>query len=296
MKYSHLKIAIFGNIFQTKKNQYVTAILKKLQSLDVHISVEEQFALFLRDKLGIDLAQTEIFSNCELCDADAAISIGGDGTFLGTASMIGTRGIPILGVNTGRLGFLADVSPNAIDESLEALCQGDYVVENRKALAVLKNGELSNFYPYALNEVAVLKHDNSSLIEISTYVNGHFLTNYLADGLIVATPTGSTGYSLSVGGPVLVPQSGTFSIAPIAPHSLSVRPVVVRDDVEIRLEVRSRTKNFLLACDGQSESLPHSTVISIHRAPHTINVVKIKHKHFFETLRDKLMWGADQRN
>lgn len=183
MKYSHLKIAIFGNIFQTKKNQYVTAILKKLQSLDVHISVEEQFALFLRDKLGIDLAQTEIFSNCDLCDADAAISIGGDGTFLGTASMIGTRGIPILGVNTGRLGFLADVSPDAIDESLEALCQGDYVVENRKALAVLKNGELSNFYPYALNEVAVLKHDNSSLIEISTYVNGHFLTNYLADGL-----------------------------------------------------------------------------------------------------------------
>ena len=170
------------------------------------------------------------------------------------------------------------------------------MVENRKALAVLKNGELSNFYPYALNEVAVLKHDNSSLIEISTYVNGHFLTNYLADGLIVATPTGSTGYSLSVGGPILVPQSGTFCIAPIAPHSLSVRPVVVRDDVEIRLEVCSRTKNFLLACDGQSESLPHSTIISIHRAPHTINVVKIKHKHFFETLRDKLMWGADQRN
>ena len=160
----------------------------------------------------------------------------------------------------------------------------------------MRDGKLSTFYPYALNEVAVLKHDNSSLIEIKTYVNDHFLTNYLADGLIISTPTGSTGYSLSVGGPILVPQSGTFCISPIAPHSLSVRPVVVRDDVKIRLEVCSRSHNFLLACDGQSESLPHSTVISLECAPHTIKVIKIKHKHFFETLRDKLMWGADQRN
>ena len=160
----------------------------------------------------------------------------------------------------------------------------------------MKNGELSSFYPYALNEVAILKHDNSSLIEIATYVNGNYLTNYLADGLIVSTPTGSTGYSLSVGGPILVPQSGTFCISPIAPHSLSVRPVVVRDDVVIELKVHSRTKNFLLACDGQSESLPHSTTITVRCAPHTIKVIKIAHKHFFETLRDKLMWGADQRN
>ena len=139
------------------------------------------------------------------------------------------------------------------------------------------------------------RHDNSSLIEIATYINDNYLTTYLADGLIVSTPTGSTGYSLSVGGPILVPQSGTFCIAPIAPHSLSVRPVVVRDDVVIRLEVHSRTQKFLLACDGRSESLPNSTTISIQCAPHTIKVIKIEHKHFFETLRDKLMWGADQR-
>lgn len=291
----NLKIALFGNIYQTKKNQYVSSILKKLKELGVHISIERDFADFLMRELGADLDDVKIFEKSAFGDVDVAISVGGDGTFLGTAALIGASGVPILGINTGRLGFLADVSPEKINESLDALCQGDYVTEARKVLTVMKDGKRSDFSPYALNEVAVLKHDNSSLIQIDTYVNGNLLTNYLADGLIVATPTGSTGYSLSVGGPVLVPQSGTFCIAPIAPHSLAVRPVVVRDDVEIRLEVHSRTNNFLLACDGRSESLPHSTIITVKRAPHTVNVIKIEHKHFFETLRDKMMWGADQR-
>lgn len=296
MDYSHLKIALYGNIYQTKKNQYVSTIINKLKSLHVQICIERNFASFIHNHLKIGLEGIEIFEREQHPCVHVAISIGGDGTFLGTAALIGTSQTPILGINTGRLGFLADVSPDSINESLEALCRGDYIIEKRKVLAVSKNGELSSFYPYALNEVAVLKHDNSSLIEIKTYINNHFLTNYLADGLIVSTPTGSTGYSLSVGGPILVPQSGTFCIAPIAPHSLSVRPVVVRDDVEVRLEVCSRTNNFLLACDGQSESLPHETIITIKRAPHTIKVIKIKHKDFFDTLRDKLMWGADQRN
>ena len=173
---------------------------------------------------------------------------------------------------------MSDVSPDNIDSALEALCQGDYVIEERKTLAVRKNNVLSDFYPYALNEAAVLKHDISSLIEIDTYINNRFLANFLADGLIISTPTGSTGYSLSVGG-----------------HSLSVRPVVVRDDVEIRMEVKSRSHNFLLSCDGRSESLPSETVITVGKADHTIRVIKIEHKKFFDTLRDKLMWGVDQR-
>ena len=284
MNYSNLKFALFGNIYQTKKNQYVARILKKLEELGVQIWVEKDFADFIDHNLDAVLNNVEIFSKDTLPQVDVAISIGGDGTFLGTAALVGASGIPILGINTGRLGFLADISPENINTSLEALCKGDYVIENR-----------SDFYPFALNEVAVLKHDNSSLIEINTYVNDNFLTNYLADGLIVSTPTGSTGYSLSVGGPVLVPQSGTFCIAPIAPHSLAVRPVVVRDDVEIKMEVRSRTNNFLLACDGQSESLNHATIITAKCAPYTVKVIKIAHKHFFETLRDKMMWGADHR-
>lgn len=296
MDYAYLKIALFGNIYQSKKNQYVRSIINKLRNLHIDIFIERQFAHFIHKELEVDLDGMKVFSREEQCIADIAISIGGDGTFLGTAAIVGTSNIPILGINTGRLGFLADVSPEEIDSSLEALCMGDYIVEKRKSLAVMKNNELSSFYPYALNEVAVLKHDNSSLIEIKTYVNDQYLTNYLADGLIVSTPTGSTGYSLSVGGPILVPQSGTFCISPIAPHSLAVRPVVVRDDVEIKLKICSRTKNFLLACDGRSESLPHSTIITIKRAPHTIKVIKIAHRDYFGTLRDKLMWGADQRN
>ena len=296
MAYSHLKFALFGNIYQTKKNQYVSHVIEKLKALQVQICIESKFASFIHEELKIELNGIDTFTCAQHCCAHVAISIGGDGTFLGTAAMVGTSGIPILGINTGRLGFLADVSPDAIDEALEALCKGDYIIEKRNALAVMKNGELSTFYPYALNEVAILKHDNSSLIEIKTFINNHFLTNYLADGLIISTPTGSTGYSLSVGGPILVPQSGTFCISPIAPHSLSVRPVVVRDDVDIRLEVCSRSHNFLLACDGQSESLSHHTLISVKRAPHTIKVIKIEHKHFFDTLREKMMWGMDQRN
>ncbi|MGM9689205.1 MAG: NAD kinase [Alloprevotella sp.] len=296
MDYSHLRFALFGNVYQTKKNQFVAAILQKLSDLHVNVLIESDFADFLEHQLAVRVSDYKLFGANETFAADAAISIGGDGTFLGTAAKVGTAGIPILGINTGRLGFLADVSPEAIGPSLEALCQGDYVVEKRKVLQVSHNMGADNFYPFALNEVAVLKHDNSSLIEIATYVDNNYLTTYLADGLIVTTPTGSTGYSLSVGGPILTPQSGTFCLAPVAPHSLSVRPVVVRDEVEIRLHIRSRSHNFLLSADGRSQSLPETAIITIHRAAHTVKVIKIEHTHFFDTLRDKMMWGADQRN
>lgn len=295
MTYTHLRFALFGNIYQTKKNQYVSAILQKLANLGVQIHIEENFAAFIQRELQITLPPHTTFTPDASFAADAAISIGGDGTFLGTAAIVGSSGIPILGINTGRLGFLADVSPDKIEASLEALCRGSYIVEKRKVLAIEKDGCLSDFAPYALNEAAVLKHDNSSLIEIGVYVDDHFLTNYLADGLIISTPTGSTGYSLSVGGPILVPQSGTFCISPVAPHSLSVRPVVVRDDVTIRLNIRSRSHNFMLSSDGRSESLPDTVRISVKAAPYTVKVIKIEHQHFFDTLRDKLSWGADRR-
>ena len=295
MTYSHLRVALFGNVYQTKKIQSVATIIRKLKELGVQISLEKEFAQFIEREIGINLSAYSLFDHTWSYEADVAISIGGDGTFLGTAAKIGCSNIPILGINTGRLGFLADVSSETIDSSLEALCRGDYIVEKRKVLAIGINGEPAVFYPYALNEVAILKHDNSSLIEIRTFVDNQFLTNYLSDGLIISTPTGSTGYSLSVGGPRLCPQSGTFCISPLAPHSLSVRPVVVRDDVEIRLEISSRSRYFMLSCDGQSESLPDSTIVTLRRAPHTIKVIKIEHRHFFETLRNKLMWGADKR-
>ena len=153
----------------------------------------------------------------------------------------------------------------------------------------------ANGYPYALNEGATLKHDNSSLIEIDTHINGALLTNYMSDGLIISTPTGSTGYSLSVGGPIIVPRSGTFCLSPVASHSLSTRPVIVCDDVVITLRVRSRSHNFLIAVDGRSESISENTTITLRRAPYAIGVMKVMHQNFFDTLRDKMMWGADQR-
>jgi len=287
--------AIFGNVFQTAKSQYVESILSRLLQLGASVYIEEHFAQFIREQLHADISPCGVFPSKELPKADIAISIGGDGTFLGTAAQIGASGLPILGINTGRLGFLADVSPDVIDTSLKALCNGEYVVEERTVLQITPNERISLACPYALNEVAVLKHDNSSLIEISTHVDGNFLTNFLADGLIISTPTGSTGYSLSVGGPILAPDSCTLCIAPVAPHSLSVRPVILRDDVKIRLKITSRTQNFLLTADGKSQSLPDTTTIEICRARHTVGVIKIAHKHFFDTLRDKLLWGADQR-
>lgn len=263
--------------------------------MGVAISIEERFATFIQASLQTDLSGCEIFSSSCIPSADVAISVGGDGTFLGTAAQIGRIGTPILGINTGRLGFLADISPDVIDESLEALCGGDYIVEERAALQVSGDGPTALAWTFALNEVAVLKHDNSSLIEISTHVDGNYLTSYLADGLIISSPTGSTGYSLSTGGPIVMPNLGALCITAVAPHSLTVRPVVVRDDVTVTLRMNSRSHNFLLSADGHSQSLPDCTVLTVRKAPFTVKVLKIAHKHFFDTLREKMLWGIDQR-
>ncbi len=289
-----MRIALFGNIYQTKKNIYVCSIVQKLREMGAEIAIERCFADFVSQRLGVDITGLTTFVGNDFL-ADYVISIGGDGTFLSTAAKVGARSIPILGINTGRLGFLADVSPEAVDEAFRAILAGDYVVEPRAVIEVSKDGAPLVGYPYALNEVAVLKHDNSSLIEIDTYINGALLTNYMADGLIVSTPTGSTGYSLSVGGPIIMPRSGTFCLSPVASHSLSTRPVVICDDVEISLTVKSRSHNFLISVDGRSESFPDEATITLRRAAYSVGVMKVKHKNFFDTLRDKMMWGADQR-
>lgn len=294
MKVKNMKIALFGNVYQTKKNIYVEAVLRRLARLGATVCIEKAFAGFIREQLLVDTSAFEVADVADI-DADVAVSIGGDGTFLSTAASVGHRAIPILGINTGRLGFLADVSPDKIDEALEMVLRGEYVVEQRSVIAVEKDGEPLRTYPFALNEVAVLKHDISSLIEIKVRVNDALLTNYMADGLIVCTPTGSTGYSLSVGGPIIVPHAGSLCISAVASHSLSTRPVILCDDVTISLEVRSRSHNFLISVDGRSESYPDGTIINLRRASYTVGVIKITHQDFFDTLRDKMMWGVDQR-
>ena len=289
-----MKISLFGNVYQTKKNKYVYAVLETLCRLGIEVSVEKRFAAFIHSGLGIDLCRVNI-SEGSAPDADMVISMGGDGTFLTTASGVGPLEIPILGINTGRLGFLADVSPGDIETALAAVVRGDYVVEPRTLISVTKDGAPLTGYPYALNEVAVLKHDNSSLIAIETHVDGFHLNTYMADGLVVSTPTGSTGYSLSVGGPVIVPGSDIFCISPVASHSLNTRPVVIRDNAEITLRVRSRSHNFLISIDGRSESFADTTTLRLTRAPYKVGVVKVMHKNCFDTLREKMLWGIDSR-
>lgn len=290
------KVLLFGNDCQVKKSAYVEQILQELTRLGATLVVEEGFAQFVCRHLRNESPAFDTFRpGEEPIEADLAVSIGGDGTFLKTAALLGSRRVPILGINTGHLGFLADVQPEGIGTALKAFSRGCYKVEERSLLEVRCEGAELQGYPYALNEVALLKYDNSSLINVSTDIEGEHLANFLADGLIVCTPTGSTGYSLSVGGPVIQPESKSFCISAVAPHSLTVRPVIVTDDVEICLKVKSRSHKYLISIDGRSETLGEDAVIRLRKAAYSVGVVKIKHQRFFDTLRDKMMWGADKR-
>lgn len=226
---------------------------------------------------------------------DYVISMGGDGTFLEAANKVGDREIPILGVNMGRLGFLADVLPSEIETTLYHVLRGDHIIEDHTVIKLETNGETVECNPFALNDIAVLKRDSASMISIRAYVNGDFLVNYQADGLIIATPTGSTAYSLSNGGPIIVPQSGSLCITPVAPHSLNIRPIVINDTSVIELEVCSRSHNFLVAVDGRSMKMAEETRLTIRKAPYTIKLIKLKSQRYFSTLHEKLMWGADTR-
>lgn len=285
-----MTIALFGNTHQASKSQYVSRIVESLRNMGFSVCVEKEFAQFVSQVLGISLDGFPLFDGGD-CDADMAISVGGDGTFLSTASKIGTRQVPILGINTGHLGFLADVTPEHVTEALQAVAQGRHTLEQHSLIEVAAEGA-SSVPRYALNEVAVLKHDNSSTINVVTEVGKELLTRYTADGLVVCTPTGSTGYNLSAGGPIIVPRAAALCLTPVAPHSLSVRPVVVCDDVLIRLSVESRSGKFLLAVDGKSFSLPQTSVISLRRAPHQVQAVKVFHTSYFDTLREKLGWSG----
>lgn len=289
-----MKFAIFGNTYQAKKSSYAENLFRILKQRDAKICVCREFHHFLTNDLHLNIPSVELFDGNDFT-ADIVISIGGDGTFLKAASRVGKKDIPILGINTGRLGFLADISPAEIEETFDEIYNNHYKTEERSVLQLKCNNKALMKSPYALNEIAVLKRDSSSMISIHASINGAPLTTYQADGLVVATPTGSTAYSLSVGGPVIVPHSKTIAITPVAPHSLNVRPIVICDDWEITLEVESRSHNFLVAIDGRSESCKESTRLTLSKADYSIKVVKRFNHVFFDTLRNKLMWGADIR-
>ena len=289
-----LRFALFGNIYQAKKSASIQKVLATIARYGGELYVDMEYYYFLKDNQRLDVSATKVFSNDDFV-ADFAISMGGDGTFLKTACRVGKKDIPLLGINMGRLGFLADISPDDIELTMESLHRDDYAIESRAVIEVTVDGQPAGECSYALNDVAILKRDTASMISIRAHINGQLLTTYQADGLVVSTPTGSTAYSLSNGGPIIVPGTKVFSMTAVAPHSLNVRPIVIPDSSVIELDVESRSHSFLVAVDGRSEKCKEGTKVSLRRAPYYIKVVKRSDHRYFNTLREKMMWGADVR-
>jgi NAD+ kinase len=273
------------------------SLLDILNRNGVHLVVYKPFLEFLEINSRITLPGCDIFeSPLERGSVDAVLSIGGDGTFLSTAAHIGKKQIPVLGINTGRLGFLADVPVENILPALESLLSSNYDIEERTLLFVETSDHTQLDNPYALNEVSVLKQDSSSMISIHTYLNGEAIHTYQADGLLISTPTGSTAYSMSVGGPIVVPQAQNILLSPVASHSLNVRPLIVPDNWIIELDVKSRSHCYQVALDGRSVILSEDTKLRITKADFCVKVIKQRNHTFFHTLKSKLMWGMDKRN
>lgn len=289
-----MRIGVFGSDHQLEKRNIIKRLFEKLQSLHAEVYIDKPFYSFLLKSLQYTPENNGLLTR-ETFDLDIALSIGGDGTFLRTAARINRQDIPILGINTGRLGFLADISSNDIEDALDELFKNYYKTEERTLLRLYTAGEIYKGYNNALNEIAILKRDTSSMITIHTFLDDEYLSSYQADGLVIATPTGSTAYSMSVNGPIIVPQSNSFVISPVAPHSLNVRPLVIPDSTKISLSVESRSDNFLIALDGNSEVFPVGTQLQINKADYTTKVIKRYNHTFYQTLREKLMWGADAR-
>lgn len=289
-----LKFAIFGNEYQAKKSTSIEMILDYLAQKGAEIYVENAYYEFLTRSQHIDVKAAGVFEDYNF-DVDYVISMGGDGTFLKAASRVGAKGTPIIGVNMGRLGFLADVLPGEVEAALDSLYAGECQIEEHVVIQVEAEGGVLAGNPFALNDIAVLKRDDASMISIRTQVDGEFLVTYQADGLVVTTSTGSTAYNLSNGGPIIIPQSSSLCLTPVAPHSLNIRPIVINDTAEITLDVESRSHNYLVAIDGRSERMTEGTRLVIRKAAHTIKIVKQRNQRYFSTLREKLMWGADQR-
>lgn len=227
--------------------------------------------------------------------ADVLICVGGDGTILDTLSIVRDTGVPILALNTGRLGFLADVQLENLHHALDDVEKGNYSIEQRSLLQLDSSHPLFD-YNYALNDFVIHKKETSSMIVVHAYLNGEFLNSYWSDGLIISTPTGSTGYSLSCGGPIIFPKSDSMVITPIAPHNLNVRPVVVSDDVVISFEIEGRASSYLASLDARSQSITGEVNMAIRKADHKLNLMRLSNIHFLDTLRNKLHWGFDRRN
>ncbi|MCD4711446.1 MAG: NAD kinase [Bacteroidales bacterium] len=292
-----MQVAVFGRPFPSYARENIATMFNKFHMLNVEVWVFEPLFEFLQKKTGLRPKVAGLFTSHEDLPRglDFLFSLGGDGTFLETVNLVRDSGIPVLGVNIGRLGFLSYISQENMDESLESVFSGHFDIEERMLLKVEVPGMDPDDLSMALNEVRI--HKNSgSLITIHVKINDEFLSAYWADGLLLSTPTGSTAYNLSVGGPIVVPESNSFVLSPIAPHNLTVRPLVLPDSAVLQLSVDTRDPQFQLAIDSRTIDLDVDTTVTVRKADYSLKMIRIENISFYSTLRNKLMWGADKRN
>jgi len=293
-----MKIALYGQTVNPEFFEELLRLFDLLKEKQIESFVYRPFLEYLHQDCEIYPDVTGQFddSNDLPDDVSYMFSLGGDGTFLKSFLVAKNGSIPLVGINSGRLGFLSDISREEIDSAVNDILVGNILIDERTVLELEIVSDKQSVYQYALNEIAVTKLDSSSMINIHSYINNEFLNTYWADGLIVATPTGSTAYSLSVGGPILTPDSENFVISPIAPHNLTVRPMVVPDHHSITLRVEGRGLHFLASIDSKSEPIYFTESLKIRKAPFKVKTIRLKGHSFFSTLRNKLMWGVDKRN
>ena len=294
---SFMKIAIYSRGIENNQLNDIQLLLDQLRSHGVEPVLYQDFFNLVYASVKLESAYST-FNEKEGLDPDVEciISLGGDGTMLDTVTLVKESGVPILGINYGRLGFLANIGKEELNTALEALVNRKYVLDKRTLIHLDANIPLFGDTPYALNEFSLHKKDSSPMIKIHTYLNGEFLNTYWADGLIVATPTGSTGYSLSCNGPVVFPDSASFVITPVAPHNLNIRPIVVPDNNIVSFEIEGRTDGFLATLDSRREIVTKEIQIAVKKESFGVNLVRLNENNFLQTLRNKLSWGLDKRN
>jgi NAD+ kinase len=293
-----MRIAIYGRDFNDSVLPFVQQVFNALALYKIEILVFSKFDNFIKNRITLP-PNSAVFSNHEELlanKADVLLSLGGDGTLLDTLSLVRNSNIPVIGINFGRLGFLASINKNEIDTAISALVNGDYTLDRRVILNLDSKNDLFTDENFALNDITIHRRDNSAMMIIHAYMNGEFVNSYWADGLIIATPTGSTAYSLSCGGPIILPNSQNFVITPIAPHNLNVRPIIVPDNIELAFEIEARSTKFLLSCDSRTETVDRSVKITINKAKFNVNLVRLNNETYLTTLRNKLLWGIDTRN
>jgi NAD+ kinase len=292
-----LKVAIYSRVLESTQQSFIQLFFDELEKEGIEPVIFADYHDKLVKYLTLPPNTTTFSHHTELTDdIDFLISLGGDGTLLDTVTLVRNKALPVVGINFGRLGFLASIGRDEVTEAVKALARRSYVLDKRSLIHLDSNIPLFNEVPYALNEFAIHKRDISPMIKIHTYINGELLNTYWADGLILATPTGSSGYSLSCGGPVVFPEAGSFVLTPIAPHNLNVRPIVIPDNTIVSFEVESRADEIICAMDSRREWVDKNVLLAVRKENFSINLVRLNENNFLQTLRNKLSWGLDKRN